>query len=63
MLRLPGLESKQCSAVFVKDADVHSLSVEEISLSAAIFVPEEENVGFMTCRPLLPTAFQRARGI
>ena len=37
-----GLEAKQCSAVFVKDADVHSLSVEEMFPISSKFVPEEE---------------------
>ena len=36
-----GLEAKQCSAVFVKDPDVHSLSVEEMFPISSNFVPEE----------------------
>ena len=39
-----GLEAKQCSAVFVKDADVHSLSVEEMFPISSNFVPEEEKL-------------------
>ena len=39
-----GLEAKQCSAVFVKDADVHSLSVEEMFPISSNFVPEEETL-------------------
>ena len=37
-----GLEVKQCSAVFVKDANVHTLSVEEMFSISSNFVPEEE---------------------
>ena len=39
-----GLEVKQCSAVFVKDADVHSLSVEEMFPISSNLVPEEEKL-------------------
>ena len=39
-----GLEAKQCSAVFVKDADVHSLSVEEMFPISSNSVPEEEKL-------------------
>ena len=39
-----GLEAKQCSAVFVKDADVHSLSVEEMFPISSNLVPEEEKL-------------------
>ena len=39
-----GLEAKQCSAVFVKDDDVHSLSVEEMFPISSNFVPEEEKL-------------------
>ena len=38
------LEAKQCSAVFVKDADVHSLSVEEMFPISSNLVPEEEKL-------------------
>ena len=58
-----GLEAKQCSAVFVKDADVHNLSVEEMFPIAVISSRKRKNLGFMTCCPLMPTAFQRDRGI
>ena len=39
-----GLEAKQCSAVFVKNADVHSLSVEEMFPISSNLVPEEEKL-------------------
>ena len=38
------MEAKQCSAVFVKDADVHILSVEEMFPISSNFVPEEEKL-------------------
>ena len=38
------LEAKQCSAVFVKDTDVHSLSVEEMFPISSNFVPEAEKL-------------------
>ena len=38
------MEAKQCSAVFVKDANVHSLSVEEMLPISSNFVPEEEKL-------------------
>lgn len=36
-----GLEAKQCSAVFVKDVDVHSSAVEEMFPISSSLVPEE----------------------
>ena len=39
-----GLEAKQCGAVFVGDADVHSLLVEEMFPISSDLVPEEEKL-------------------
>jgi len=39
-----GLEAKQCSAVFVKDVDVHSSAVEEMFPISSSLVPEEEKL-------------------
>ena len=39
-----GLEAKQCSAVLVRDADVHSLLVEEMFPISSDLVPEEEKL-------------------
>ena len=39
-----GLEAKQCGAVFVRDADVHSLLVEEMFPISSDLVPEEEKL-------------------
>ena len=58
-----GLEAKQCSAVLVRDADVHSLLVEEMFPIAAIWSRKRKNLGIMRCCPLTLTAFQRGRGI
>ena len=39
-----GLEAKQCSTVFVRDTDVHSLLVEEMFPISSDLVPEEEKL-------------------
>ena len=39
-----GLEAKRCSAVLVRDADVHSLLVEEMFPISSNLVPEEEKL-------------------
>ena len=39
-----GLEAKQCSAVFVRDTDVHSLLVEEMFPISSDLVPEKEKL-------------------
>ena len=39
-----GLEAKQCGAVFVRDADVHNLLVEEMFPISSDLVPEEEKL-------------------
>ena len=44
MLRLDWKLNSVCSAGFVKDADVHNLSVEEMFPISSNFVPEEENL-------------------
>ena len=58
-----GLEAKQCSAVFVRETDVHSLLVEEMFPISSDLVPERKNLGIMRCCPLMLTALQRGRGI
>ena len=39
-----GLKAKQCSAVFVRDTDVHSLLVEEMFPISSDLVPEKEKL-------------------
>ena len=39
-----GLEAKQCGVVFVRDANVHSVLVEEMSPISSDLVPEEEKL-------------------